>query len=122
MTKKPKLTVLVTGGRGYNNYKIVSDNLERLEKDHTLFVVQGGARGADTLALMWCESHGVFGATVHAKWDIYGKAAGTIRNQHMLDAYKPDLILAFPGGKGTEDMISRAERAGVKVERVSDQE
>lgn len=47
-------------------------------------------------------------------------AAGPIRNQHMLDIGKPDVVLAFPGGRGTEDMIRRAEKAGVPVKRIGD--
>jgi hypothetical protein len=33
----------------------------------------------------------------------------------MLDEGKPDLVVAFPGGTGTADMVKRAELAGVKV-------
>jgi hypothetical protein len=33
----------------------------------------------------------------------------------MLDEGKPDLVIGFPGGTGTADMLSRAEIAGVKI-------
>jgi hypothetical protein len=36
----------------------------------------------------------------------------------MLDKGRPDLVLAFPGGRGTADMIQRAEAAGVPVQRL----
>lgn len=52
-----------------------------------------------------------------ADWDKHGKAAGPIRNQQMLDEGKPDLVLAFAGGKGTDDMCRRARAAGVEVRR-----
>lgn len=52
-----------------------------------------------------------------ANWQRYGRAAGPVRNQQMLDEGKPDLILAFHqdivNSKGTADMIRRANRAGV---------
>lgn len=35
----------------------------------------------------------------------------------MLDEGRPDLELALPGGRGTGDMIARAEDAGVRVVR-----
>ena len=35
--------------------------------------------------------------------------------QIMLDEGKPDLVVAFPGGRGTADMIRKAEGAGVPV-------
>jgi UDP-N-acetylmuramoylalanine-D-glutamate ligase len=49
-----------------------------------------------------------------AKWDLHGKSAGPIRNQQMLDT-GVDLVIAFPGGKGTAHMVSIAKKAGVKV-------
>jgi len=36
----------------------------------------------------------------------------------MIDEGKPDLVLAFPGGRGTDDMVRRAEKAGIEVRRV----
>jgi len=42
-----------------------------------------------------------------------------IRNQQMLDESRPDLIVAFPGGRGTKDMVDRATKAGVKVVKVT---
>ena len=36
----------------------------------------------------------------------------------MLDHGKPDIVVAFPGGRGTADMVKRAEDAGVRVIRV----
>ena len=43
------------------------------------------------------------------------RSAGPKRNQRMIDEGKPDLVVAFPGGKGTEDMKRRAKAAGIKV-------
>jgi len=54
-----------------------------------------------------------------ADWDKYGKAAGPIRNQQMIDEGKPDIVLAFHNNiaksKGTMDMIKRANAAGIEV-------
>ena len=44
-----------------------------------------------------------------------GRKAGPIRNQRMLDDGKPDLVIAFSGGKGTAGMMAIARRAGVKI-------
>lgn len=48
-----------------------------------------------------------------------GKAAGPIRNQHMLDGYHPDMVVFFhhdlSSSKGTKDMVERARKAGVPV-------
>lgn len=50
-----------------------------------------------------------------ADWDGLGRKAGPIRNQRMLDEGKPDLVVAFPGDKGTADMVRRARTASLEV-------
>jgi hypothetical protein len=35
----------------------------------------------------------------------------------MIDGGKPDLVITFPGGRGTADMVRRAEKAGIEVTR-----
>lgn len=50
-----------------------------------------------------------------ADWDRYGKAAGGIRNSQMLIEGKPDLVVAFPGGNGTRDMVLKARKAGIRT-------
>jgi UDP-N-acetylmuramoylalanine-D-glutamate ligase len=37
----------------------------------------------------------------------------------MLDDNKVDLIVAFPGGKGTADMVERAKKANIEVREIS---
>ena len=81
-----------------------------------MVVIHGGARGADDLARQWGEiSVGIEGVEFRADWTARGKAAGMIRNQRMLDEGRPDLVVAFPGGRGTADMVRRARKAGVEV-------
>jgi len=109
------MKVLVCGGRSYSDWQTVYDALDALP---VTMVVQGGAGGADALAKDWANSRLRPVMTYHAEWEKHGKAAGPIRNQEMLDDAKPDMVLAFAGGRGTADMIRRAEKAGVTVKRV----
>lgn len=83
---------------------------------------EGEARGADRLAAEAARRLGIPSHRIlrfPAKWGKYGKAAGPIRNQQMLDEGKPTLVLAYhndlENSKGTKDMVSRAEAAGVTV-------
>lgn len=80
-------------------------------------LIQGGAGGADLLGRCWARMHGMKPITVPADWKRYGRAAGPIRNKRMLTDFKPDLVVAFPGGRGTADMIRQAEAAGVAVRK-----
>lgn len=98
------MILLICGGRGYTDYPAVCRALDPLRGQITV-LVQGGARGADSLAAAWAQQNGVHCATVPALWKSYRKAAGFFRNRAML-ALRPDRFIAFPGGKGTADMVA----------------
>lgn len=106
--------VLVCGGRDYQNMRKVARVLDALEPRPTL-IIQGGAFGADACASEWAYTRNVLEHQFPADWKKHGRAAGPIRNQQMIDQGKPDLVVAFPGGPGTADMVRRAKAAGVKV-------
>jgi hypothetical protein len=113
------MKVLVCGGRHYDNWNGL---LVQLDDLHGIYgfteLIHGGAPGADTLANTWAAISGVPVKRFIAFWQTEGKAAGPRRNKRMLD-YGPDLVVAFPGGKGTADMIAQAEKAGVTVINIS---
>jgi hypothetical protein len=75
------------------------------------------ASGADSLAHEAARDQGRRCEVFHADWERHGKAAGPIRNQAMIDA-GADLVIAFPGGRGTADLIRRARKAGIPVREV----
>lgn len=109
------MRVLVCGGRDFANRELVNAILDGAANGAGLScVIQGGANGADKLAREWAWSREVACETFEADWSR-GKAGGPIRNQRMLDDGKPELVIAFPGGAGTADMVSRANRAGIPV-------
>lgn len=109
----------VTGGRDYMDVERVRDVLKSwVTKDDVL--VEGGAHGADLICKAEAMIMGVKKFETHkADWDKFGKGAGPIRNQEMVDSGL-DLLLAFPGGRGTDDMIERALKAEVKVVKILD--
>lgn len=111
------IRVLVCGGRDYANDAHLRATLYALHMAAQSFavVITGGARGADALAYQWAIDQGIPTIVESADWQLHGRAAGPIRNQRMLDLHKPDLVLAFAGGRGTADMLRRAHAAGVPV-------
>lgn len=106
--------VLVFGGRNYRNKWHVYTVLDSLQPSPTC-IVEGGAQGADKFARSWAIDRDVPYITVEANWLKFGKAAGPIRNQQMIDEEKPDLGVGFPGGKGTADMLRRLKAANIPV-------
>jgi hypothetical protein len=108
--------VLVCGGRDYQDRDALFAALDRLHAEHAFTVlIAGGARGADTLAYEWATARSVPTEIYMAEWERLGRKAGPIRNQRMLDEGNPDLVVAFPGGKGTAGMTALARNAGVAV-------
>lgn len=110
------MRVIVCGGRDYSDRDTVRRVISALHPDTT--VVQGGARGADHLAQWAAHAFRLTVETHPAEWDTHGKAAGPIRNRHML-SLGADLVIAFPGGSGTAHMVTLAQTAGVPVLQVA---
>lgn len=103
--------VCVTGGRDYANKDRVRQVLEAaIERLDMTEGMDGGAPGADLHARMWAAERKFSWHTEKAKWNVYGRAAGPIRNGVMLDM-KPDIVIAFPGGDGTQDMVDQTKAA-----------
>jgi len=108
------MRVVVTGGRDYDNSQHVFHTILRV---HTLtpivLLAHGNARGADKLSGEVAKSLGILVREFPVKrkeWDEFGRAAGPMRNQRMLDEVQPHLLIAFPGGDGTNDMLRRADK------------
>lgn len=126
------MNILVTGDRNWDNYSIINRALWAIGMSMPdefpasfICVIHGKARGADTLAGMAARAWGMSVREYPAEWDKYGKGAGIIRNQQMLDSEDIDLVLAFHDdlehSKGTGDMVRRAKEAGLKIKHYSHQ-
>lgn len=111
------LKALVTGDRNWKDKSLIRDVLASLPPGST--VIQGGARGADSLAYSAARELNLKIETYAANWENYGRAAGPIRNRQMLDEAEPDVVLAFHDdigtSKGTANMVRQALKRGIKV-------
>lgn len=125
------MRVLVCGGRDFalleksieasNQRSFIYKTLQEINLRHDPIevLIEGDAKGVDRCAGSWARSHGITNRKFPADWKKYGNSAGPIRNQQMLDEGLPDLVMAFPGGTGTADMVRRAKKSGIPVEEVS---
>lgn len=132
------MRVLACGSRDWSDGGMVNAVLTGLYQEATVghlsadlvtfTLIEGGARGADSCAAWWADNSPMHSHNEHpdhprfehltfrADWERYGKRAGYLRNQQMLDEGKPDLVLAFrsPGeSPGTDMMVDLAHKAGV---------
>ena len=107
--------LLITGGREFKDREGAFALLDRAHaKFKITHLIHGDARGADRIAAEWAVSRGVQVVACPANWEHYKNAAGPIRNQYMIELC-PDAVLAFPGGKGTKNMVEQAARHNVTV-------
>lgn len=115
------MKVLVCGDRNWINEAPIRERLSKLPKD--TIILEGGARGADTLARHAAEFLGLKVIEFPADWDKYGRAAGPIRNEQMIDE-GPGLVIAFhpdiSKARGTADTVGRAKRRNITVEIISE--
>lgn len=109
-------TWLICGGRDFADKDLFDDTMIAQFRARGLpsKIVHGGAKGADTMAGSLAHTMSITAVAVLPDW-TRGKIAGPLRNQRMLDEHKPDLVIAFPGGRGTSDMVGRAMAAGVEI-------
>lgn len=114
------MNLLVCGGRTYRDAERVARVLTAVRaKCGIESLCQGGADGADRLAAEWAWDQKIPVATFNADWKAHGDAAGPIRNRRMIDEFQPDGVIAFPGKRGTRDMVRQAKVAGITVWEIS---
>lgn len=116
------MRVLVCGGRDYTDRDRVHNTLCQIDADRgpITCIIHGAATGADNEGMIWAQMMAESGRSIThapfaAEWRKHGRAAGPIRNQRMLDVGRPEIVIAFPGGRGTTDMVRRARSAGIEV-------
>ena len=121
---------MICGSRGWHDPgpidKIISTHATTGSGDEELVIIHGHAKsGADALADRLGRQWGATVIREPADWGRYGRGAGPIRNQKMLDDHKPDAVYAFrTTGKsnGTDDMVRRARQTGLPVAVITDEE
>ncbi len=114
---RSSMRVLICGDRNWDSPDIIWTILDGLSlQDEEMVLVEGGAKGADFHALGWALDCGIKVDEFQADWNQHGRAAGPKRNQQMIET-NPDIVIGFHddilNSKGTQDMLKRAEKAGV---------
>lgn len=100
--------VAIIGSRDYPDMEEVRSYIRALSDCE---IVSGGARGVDLVAETEARRLGIPVKIFHADWDTYGKRAGAVRNQQIVDY--SDHIIAFWDGasKGAKITIDMAEKS-----------
>lgn len=111
---KPLIRVCICGGRDYFDRNRVFEVLDYTYEHRPFILISGGATGADTLGIQWASQSGVPVEVFAADWQQHGRAAGPIRNRKMIES-GIDVLIAFPGGPGTADMVKQCRQKQIEV-------
>jgi hypothetical protein len=113
-------TVVVAGSRTFSDYELMEVKLYSIlarweAEGEEITILDGGARGADSLARKYAIESGHGSITIRADWNKYGRSAGMRRNEVMAD--KADAVVAFWDGssRGTAHMIELAKSRNLPV-------
>ena len=122
-----ELRIIIAGSRDFNDYELlkisIRDILKKtsLESINKIKIISGNARGADQLGERFAKQFELEVVKFVAKWDIFGKRAGYIRNEEMakyaIQGSNYGMLVAFWNGesKGTKHMIDLAKKYGLEV-------
>lgn len=119
-----KKRILVCGGRDFTNNYVFHKEMTKIFRNlditspYQVMFILGLAKGADDLGLKMAQKNQIEHATYPANWNAHGKAAGMITNRQMRDEGKADHVVAFPGGKGTANMVSISRQVGIPVTEI----
>ena len=106
------------------------DDLHRLYQFQEVIVgsnlrdKNGRRLGADAHAKGWADRVGIDTTVMDGNWIGHGRSGGPRRNRRMLkylellcdeDAAHSGLVIAFPGGDGTDNLCRQAQSRGVSV-------
>lgn len=109
------MRVLFFGDREWDEPLKVFEELQRYDPGLDT-IVHGAARGADYQAGYLAEAMGFEVEEHPADWVRYGRSAGVMRNQEMLDSGIDEAVgfhHDIESSKGTADMKRRLDKAGV---------
>jgi hypothetical protein len=115
--------LLVTGSRDFPQSEswFIHSKLDAVLKTNPdMVMINGGARGADTICLRWAAIRGVPTEVYKAEWSKYGRGAGPKRNLQMVNRLAEvggDTVMAFVYGRlidsrGTRSCVNIAIASG----------
>ena len=111
------MTIAIIGSRGITDKQYVYSKLDTIfANKKPELIVSGGAKGPDTLGVLWARENEVPVKEFMPDWEKYGRGAGFKRNTQIVEA--ADIVIAFWDGlsKGTKDSIDKAKKLNKRVE------
>jgi hypothetical protein len=110
------MRVAVCGGKDFLAQNLISAVLNNLHREEYISeVLVGKCRGVDELVASWAIRTGIPVTYYESDWLSFGAEADDVRNQALV-AEQPYVIVLFPGGKRTANLLQKA--VDVKHQRI----
>lgn len=112
--------IIVCGSRDFSDHKLLNNTLNNIvAKYENVRIISGHARGADMFGECYAKNNNIPCTVMRAEWDKYGKQAGFIRNNQMIEFAKQanPVVVAFWDGKshGTKHSIEAARNQNIET-------
>lgn len=111
------MRITIGGCRDFDDYevfrKFVDECIAEMNPREEIVILSGHCSGADLMAERYAEEMGYEKEIHSAEWKKYGRAAGPLRNEKMVD--KSNAVIAFwdNHSKGTASLIGFAKKKGI---------
>ena len=109
--------IAVAGGKDVTDIDAIFARLDKARaKYRDMVLVHGGGPGVERIAAKWAERHGVHQVVCKPDWNAHGRAAPFRRNDDLLNLL-PKGVIAFPGSGITDNLVDKAAKLGIPVQR-----
>ena len=111
------MKIIIAGSRFIDNFQLICDAVKESRFNITE-VISGCANGVDSLGEQWALQNNIQIKKFPADWTRFGKNAGPIRNQLMIDYVGKDggLIIIWNGkSKGSANILKQAKGKEIQI-------
>lgn len=99
------MKLLIAGSRNISEF-----DLTEYVPHNTELIICGGAKGIDTVAEKYADSHRISKLVLRPNYALYGKAAPLKRNEVMIDLADSVLVIWDGKSRGTKYTIDYAQK------------
>lgn len=104
------MKLLIAGSRGITSFDLSEYITEDVDT-----ILTGGAKGIDTIAEEYADSHGIKKTIIKPQYDRYGKGAPMVRNKELVNLCDKALIIWDGVSKGTKFTADFAKKMNKEV-------
>jgi len=107
------MKILIAGSRSINDF-----DLSKLISSDISLIISGGAKGIDSIAEKYADTHKISKLILHPDYSRYGRAAPIKRNKVMVDIADKVIVIWDGVSRGSKSTIEYAKKVKKPIEIV----